>query len=146
MEGSSTSAGDTGWTSTRPPSTPSVSAPLSRRHGWRSRRTPRGLRRHSRELWCRPPRTASFGCGTLSLHELLHDIGLDGDFAKGLAFVDDSRIAIGTQRGLIAVLTLDPDELAAIGRSRLSRGFTEEECMTYLGLEECPSDETEAFG
>lgn len=79
-------------------------------------------------------------------HELLHDIGLEGDFAKGLAFVDDSRIAIGTQRGLIAVLTLDPDELAAIGRSRLSRGFTEEECMTYLGLEECPSDETEAFG
>ena len=32
----------------------------------------------------------------------------------------------------IAIYTLDTDELVEIARSRLTRGFTEEECQLYL--------------
>jgi WD40 repeat protein len=69
---------------------------------------------------------------------LVNEIGLGYDFAKGLAFVDDQHLAIGTQQGLVAVLTLDLDELVDIARSRVSRTFTDQECQTYLQVESCP--------
>jgi DNA-binding SARP family transcriptional activator/WD40 repeat protein len=64
--------------------------------------------------------------------ELLHTIPLGDDFAKGAAFVDDEHIAIGTQNGLLAVLTVDIEELVEIARSRLTRQLTDQECVTYL--------------
>ncbi|HSM43625.1 MAG TPA: WD40 repeat domain-containing protein, partial [Acidimicrobiia bacterium] len=69
---------------------------------------------------------------------IVHEIDLGDDFAKAAAFVDDDHIAIGTQKGLVAVLTTDSEELAEIARSRLTRTLTDQECQTYLHLESCP--------
>ncbi|HUG32365.1 MAG TPA: BTAD domain-containing putative transcriptional regulator [Acidimicrobiia bacterium] len=68
----------------------------------------------------------------VSERSLAHEIDLGSDFAKAVAFVDDQHVAIGTQEGLVAVLTLDPRELMDIARSRVSRSLTEQECQTYL--------------
>jgi DNA-binding SARP family transcriptional activator/WD40 repeat protein len=70
--------------------------------------------------------------------ELVHEIGLGFDFAKAVAFVDDLHIAVGTQHGLVAVFTLDFEELVEIARSRVGRTFTQHECQTYLHVETCP--------
>lgn len=69
---------------------------------------------------------------------IVHEIDLGDDFAKATAFVDDDHIAIGTQKGLVAVLTTDSEELAEIARSRITRTLTDQECQTYLHLESCP--------
>jgi WD40 repeat protein len=40
----------------------------------------------------------------------------------------------------LRVWILDVDELVALARSRLTRGFTTDECRTYLHIEACPPD------
>ena len=69
---------------------------------------------------------------------LLQEISLGEDWAKAVAFADDRHILIGTSSGLVASLTLDVDELVEIGRSRVTRTLTEQECQTYLHLDTCP--------
>jgi WD40 repeat protein len=63
---------------------------------------------------------------------LRHTIPLGDDFGKGVGFVDDTHIVVGTQNGLIATFTIDIEELARIARDRLTREMSEQECMTYL--------------
>jgi DNA-binding SARP family transcriptional activator/WD40 repeat protein len=67
-------------------------------------------------------------------------IPMGGDWAKALAYVDDNRIVVGTSGGLVATLIVDVEELVAMARDRLTRGFTERECQTYLHLPSCPTD------
>lgn len=57
-----------------------------------------------------------------------------------IAFTPDgTRIAATSADGTIKVYVLPIDELPPIARSRLHRGFTEQECRQYLHLETCPA-------
>jgi WD40 repeat protein len=47
--------------------------------------------------------------------------------------------AVNYTNGLVRILTLDLDELIAIGESRLTRGLTASECVTYR-IEDCSAD------
>ena len=69
---------------------------------------------------------------------LLQEISMGDDWAKAVAFTDDHHVLVGTLSGLVAGLTFDVDELVEIGRSRLTRTLTEQECQTYLHLDACP--------
>jgi WD40 repeat protein/class 3 adenylate cyclase len=69
---------------------------------------------------------------------LLQVIPMGEDWAKAVAFTDGRRVAVGTLNGLVAGLTFDVDELVQIGRSRVTRTLTEQECRTYLHLDTCP--------
>lgn len=53
--------------------------------------------------------------------------------APGVAFIDDgTRIkAAMPSDAMLEILTLDTDELLDISRSRVTRGFTDTECVTY---------------
>ena len=58
-------------------------------------------------------------------------------FSLGLSISSDgSKLAVGTDR--LYIYILDMDELAALGRKRLTRSFTLDECQKYLHLEKCP--------
>jgi WD40 repeat protein len=69
---------------------------------------------------------------------LLQVIPMGEDWAKAVAFTDDRRVVVGTLNGLVAGLTFDVDELVQIGRSRVTRTLTDQECRTYLHLDTCP--------
>ncbi|MDP9329710.1 MAG: PQQ-binding-like beta-propeller repeat protein [Actinomycetota bacterium] len=69
---------------------------------------------------------------------LLQAISMGEDFGKAVAFTDDRHLIVGTQNGLVAGLTFDVDELLRIGRSRVTRTLTDQECRTYLHLDTCP--------
>jgi WD40 repeat protein/class 3 adenylate cyclase/energy-coupling factor transporter ATP-binding protein EcfA2 len=69
---------------------------------------------------------------------LLQAISMGEDYGKALAFTDDRHVVVGTLNGLVAGLTFDIDELVRIGRSRVTRTLTDQECRTYLHLDTCP--------
>ncbi len=69
---------------------------------------------------------------------LLQAISMGEDYGKAVAFTDDRRVVVGTLNGLVAGLTFDVDELVEIGRSRVTRALTDQECRTYLHLDGCP--------
>jgi class 3 adenylate cyclase/WD40 repeat protein len=69
---------------------------------------------------------------------LLEVIPMGEDWAKAVAFTDDRHVVVGTLNGLVAGLTFDVDELVQIGRSRVTRTLTDQECRTYLHLDTCP--------
>jgi WD40 repeat protein len=69
---------------------------------------------------------------------LLQGISMGEDYGKAVAFTDDRHVVVGTQNGLVAGLTFDVDELLRIGRSRVTRTLTDQECRTYLHLDGCP--------
>ncbi len=71
---------------------------------------------------------------------LLQVVPLGDDWAKAVAFVNERHVLIGTSNGLVVGLTFDVDELVEIGRSRVTRSLTDQECRTYLRIDECPSD------
>jgi hypothetical protein len=54
-----------------------------------------------------------------------------------VAFTDDRHVVVGTLNGLVTGLTFDIDELVRIGRSRVTRTLTDQECRTYLRLDAC---------
>jgi WD40 repeat protein len=56
-------------------------------------------------------------------------------------WLDENHIVIGAATGLWTTITLDLDELKDLAVSRLTRGFTAEECETYR-IDPCPSLET----
>ncbi len=61
------------------------------------------------------------------------------DQIRSVMFIDDSHLLVVPRVEPVAlVLTLDPAELADIGTARLTRGFTENECVTY-SIEPCPT-------
>jgi WD40 repeat protein len=60
------------------------------------------------------------------------------DYGKAVAFTDNRHVVVGTLNGLVAGLTFDIDELVRIGRSRVTRSLTDQECRTYLHVDACP--------
>jgi WD40 repeat protein len=69
---------------------------------------------------------------------LLQAVSMGEDYGKAVAFTDDRRVVVGTLNGLVAGLTFDIDELVQIGRTRVTRTLTDQECRTYLHLDACP--------
>jgi WD40 repeat protein len=66
-------------------------------------------------------------------------VGGQGAGVDVLAFSPDgSRLAVHTA-GVVSVYALDIDDLVRLARQRLTRSWTEDECRTYLHLDECPS-------
>jgi serine/threonine protein kinase/WD40 repeat protein/DNA-binding SARP family transcriptional activator len=59
---------------------------------------------------------------------------------ENVEFLDDRHLlVVPANGGDVLTMTLDTDELLRIARSRLTRGFTQEECRTYLHVDTCPS-------
>jgi WD40 repeat protein/serine/threonine protein kinase len=73
--------------------------------------------------------------------ELLILTGHD-DTVSGLAFTPDGkRIATVAMDGTVRVWALDLDDLMEIAESRLTRGFTEDECRAFLQGVDCSNAE-----
>ncbi len=60
---------------------------------------------------------------------------------SGGVWLDETHIVIGSATGLWTTITLDLEELKDLAVSRLTRGFTAEECETYR-IDPCPDLET----
>jgi WD40 repeat protein len=56
-------------------------------------------------------------------------------------WLDETHIVVGAATGLWTTITLDLEELKDLAVSRLTRGFTAEECQTYR-IDPCPGLET----
>jgi WD40 repeat protein/DNA-binding SARP family transcriptional activator len=63
--------------------------------------------------------------------EVVHEFPVGNTQVQGLAFVDDTHLAVATEHGGVSVYTLDPDELVEVVRGSLTRGFREAECDRY---------------
>jgi WD40 repeat protein len=69
---------------------------------------------------------------TLTGHSLaLTDVGFSPD---------GSRLATSSGDGTVRVYVLPVGELLAVARRRLTRGWTQAECRTYLASRNCPTD------
>ena len=67
------------------------------------------------------------------------DLGFDGAGITRVRFLDDTHVLlvpIGRPKAI--VVTLDPEDLAAVGKARVTRAFTETECLTY-DIDPCPT-------
>lgn len=53
-------------------------------------------------------------------------------------FPGGRHLATAGQDGTIRVYTLSIEELIDVARQRLTRGFTDQECRQYLGIDRCP--------
>jgi WD40 repeat protein len=61
-------------------------------------------------------------------------------FLTSVAFSPDGRrLATGSSDGVVRVYVLPVDELEAVARSRLTRGWAKDECAQYLPGGRCPS-------
>lgn len=67
----------------------------------------------------------------LADRRLLVDLEVDVESPPSLAFTPDGTALIHTDGTALRRLLLDPDELVALARSRLTRGLTGEECRQY---------------
>lgn len=74
----------------------------------------------------------------LASGEILETYPLPGSDLTNVEFLDDQHLLVTDRFGPVEVLTLDTDELIAKARTRVSRGFTEQECETYR-LDPCPT-------
>jgi WD40 repeat protein len=77
----------------------------------------------------------------LETGELLHDIQVaEDDRGQAVAFAnDDQHLLVSVAGGPLAIYTLDVDELFAIARGRLARGFSASECLQYFPDTDCPT-------
>jgi DNA-binding SARP family transcriptional activator/WD40 repeat protein len=50
-----------------------------------------------------------------------------------------NRLAIASANGVVSLHVLDLEELIELARDRVRRGFTDEECQTYLHVPSCPT-------
>jgi len=72
-------------------------------------------------------------------HSLLVDVGFDGANIRFVRFLDDTHLLLVPQVASSAiVVTLDPLELAAVALAKVTRSFTETECLTY-DIDPCPT-------
>jgi WD40 repeat protein len=61
------------------------------------------------------------------------------EYVVDLVFSPDGRgLFTASLDGTIRSYLLDIDELIALARSRVTRSLTDEECETYLHLDQCP--------
>lgn len=70
---------------------------------------------------------------------LVHEAALGESVIQGVGFVDESHVAVTPINGGLQVITTDIDELLAIVRNTLTRGFTDVECGKYNFEGGCPS-------
>ena len=71
-----------------------------------------------------------------SLHT---DLGFDGAGIGRVRFLDDTHVLlVPIGRPSAIVVTLDPEDLADVGKARVTRAFTETECLTY-DIDPCPT-------
>jgi WD40 repeat protein len=79
-------------------------------------------------------------------HSLQTGLGFDGKNIQFVRFLDDTHLLLVPGVGSSAiVVVLDPDELAAAGLAKVTRAFTETECLTY-GIDPCPTTLEELRG
>ena len=69
--------------------------------------------------------------------DLLLEVQLDTT-PRNVEFLDESHFLVTTTEGEVFVFTLDPEELKSIALTRLTRGFTEDECGNYE-IDPCPT-------
>ena len=75
----------------------------------------------------------------LASRSLVTEIEFDVEEMANVEFIDDTHLLVTSGLGSEAiVITLDPDELLSIARSRLTRSFTVEECATFE-VDPCPT-------
>ncbi|MEN8238552.1 MAG: WD40 repeat domain-containing protein, partial [Actinomycetota bacterium] len=74
---------------------------------------------------------------TLDTHELALEVTLDVK-AENIEWLNENHLMVILQDGSVLVFTVDSDELQQIVRSRLTRGFTEEECASF-SIDPCPT-------
>jgi WD40 repeat protein len=80
-----------------------------------------------------------------SLHT---DLGFDGAGIDRVRFLDDTHLLLVHRfvlRGSAIVITLDPQDLAEVALAKVTRAFTETECLTY-GIDPCPTTLDELRG
>ena len=71
-----------------------------------------------------------------SLHA---DVGFDGKSIGSARFLDDTHlllVRVGSSSAI--VVTLDPADLTNVGKAKVTRAFTEVECLTYA-IDPCPT-------
>jgi WD40 repeat protein/DNA-binding SARP family transcriptional activator/tRNA A-37 threonylcarbamoyl transferase component Bud32 len=115
---------------------------------WRRRATLVGLQGQLKSLDISPDGTtiasADFS-GLVRIWDLrsgkaLQDVPFANVPIQNAKFLDDRHLLVTPANGPeVFIVTLDVDELLRIARSRLTRGFTQEECRTYLHVDSCPS-------
>ena len=72
-------------------------------------------------------------------HSLHSDLGFDGENIQFVRFLDDTRLLVVPSVASSAiVVVLDPLELANAGLAKVTRAFTETECLTY-DIDPCPT-------
>ena len=69
---------------------------------------------------------------------LLHQIEVDGQ-AQGVAFLDQTRIAVTPGGGNMLVFSIDPGTLWQAVRASLTRGYSREECERFAFTDGCPT-------
>jgi WD40 repeat protein len=74
---------------------------------------------------------------TLDTHELVLEVKFDAKI-ENVEWLNENHLMVILPDGSVLVFTIDTEELKQIVRSRLTRGFTEEECATY-DLDPCPT-------
>lgn len=72
-------------------------------------------------------------------HALVHEVPMDIGTVRGVAFIDDTRLAVTPQLGDLLIMTYDTDRLIALARDSLTRGFTPLECAKFNFGDDCPS-------
>lgn len=71
--------------------------------------------------------------------DLVHEIALEVGPIRGVAFINDSHLAITPQDGNLLIVTTDTEELLDLSRRSLTRGFSEVECEKFNFGEDCPT-------
>jgi WD40 repeat protein len=75
----------------------------------------------------------------LSTGENLLTLPVDSKDAGGVSFSPDGkRLAVEAYSG-VYIFSLPIEDVIALGKSRLTRSLTTEECQQYLHIESCPS-------
>lgn len=70
---------------------------------------------------------------------LEHEVPFGRTQVQGVAFIDNSHLAVTPEEGNLYVVTIDTDELLEIVRESLTRGFTTTECSKFSFGDTCPS-------
>jgi WD40 repeat protein len=77
---------------------------------------------------------------------LLSDLGFTGADVRWLHFLDDRRLLlVAPFTESVIVVALDAADLAAAGKAKVTRAFTETECLTYA-IDPCPTTLEELRG
>jgi WD40 repeat protein len=73
--------------------------------------------------------------------EVVFTSPVESSDVEGVAFSEDgSRVAVIYSDGRIIVHAIALDDVIEIARARVTRGFTNEECRTFLHVSTCPAD------